>query len=95
MAAAPRAGGSDLAEAGEQLLAFFEFPKAMWKSLRSKNLTENLTREFRRRTKIQGSFSTEEAALTLLWGLVAFGQIRMRRIDGHRHAAALLAAAEA
>ncbi len=24
------------------------------------------------------------AGVTLLWGLVAFGQIRMRRIDGYR-----------
>jgi len=81
-----------LEEAGEHLLTFFEFPKAMWKSLRSTNPIENLNREFRRRTKTQGSFSTEDSALTLLWGLVAFGQIRMRKIDGHRHVSALLAA---
>lgn len=56
----------------------------MWKSLRTTNVLENLNREFRRRTKTQGSFATEQAALTLLWGLVAFGQIRMRRITGHR-----------
>ena len=36
-------------------------------------------------TKTQGSFSTEAAAVTLLWGLIAFGQIRMRRIDGYQH----------
>ena len=46
---------------------------------------------FRRRTKTQGSFSTEEAGLTLLYGLVAFGQITMRRIDGYKHVAGLLA----
>jgi hypothetical protein len=45
---------------------------------------ENLNRELRRRTKTQASFSTEEAALTLLFGLVAFGQIKLRKIDGHR-----------
>lgn len=73
-----------LEEAGEELLTFYAFPKAMWKSLRTTNVLENLNREFRRRTKTQGSFATEEAALTLLWGLVAFGQIRMRRITGHR-----------
>jgi len=44
-----------------------------------------VNREFRRRTKTQASFSTEQAAVTLLYGLVAFGQIRLRRIDGHRH----------
>lgn len=80
-----------LEEAGEHLLTFYEFPKAMWKSLRTTNPIENLNREFRRRTKTQGSFSTERAALSLLWGLVAFGQIRMKKIAGHRQVARLLA----
>ncbi len=79
-----------LEEAGDHLLTFFEFPKAMWKSLRTTNAIENLNREFRRRTKTQGSFASEDAALSLLWGLVAFGQIRLRKIDGHRHVAALI-----
>lgn len=73
-----------LAEAGLELLTFYEFPKSMWKGLRTTNPLENLNREFRRRTKTQGSFSTEAAAVTLLYGLVAFGQIKFRRIDGHR-----------
>jgi transposase-like protein len=46
------------------------------------NSLENLNREFRRRTKTQASFGTEAAAITLLYGLVAFGQIMLRRIDG-------------
>jgi transposase-like protein len=79
-----------LEEAGEKLLTFYAFPKAMWKSLRTSNAIENLNREFRRRTKTQASFSTEEAAVTLLYGLVAFGQIRMRRIVGHQHVAELI-----
>ena len=57
-----------LAEAGEQLLTFYDFPKAMWRSLRTTNSVENLNREFRRRTKTQASFSSEESALTLLYG---------------------------
>lgn len=81
-------------EAGGHLLTFFSFPKAMWKSLRTTNSIENLNREFRRRTKTQASFSTEESALTLLFGLMAFGQIRMRRIDGHQHVAELISDAE-
>lgn len=72
-------------EAGDQLLTFYDFPKPMWKSLRTTNSIENLNREFRRRTKTQASFSTEEGALTLLYGLIAFGQIRMRRIAGYPH----------
>jgi transposase-like protein len=79
-----------LEEAGLELLTFYEFPKAMWKSLRTTNSIENLNREFRRRTKTQGSFSTEAAAVTLLYGLVAFGQITLRKIDGYKAIRGLL-----
>ena len=72
-----------LHEAGLELLTFYAFPKETWKSIRTTNLIENLNREFRRRTKTQASFSTEAAALTVLYGLVAFGQIQLRKIDGH------------
>jgi transposase-like protein len=71
-------------ETGAELLTFYEFPKTMWRALRTTNPLENLNREFRRRTKTQASFSQEAAAVTLLYGLVAFGQIRMHKIDGHR-----------
>ncbi len=81
-------------EAGDQLLTFYDFPKPMWKSLRTTNSIENLNREFRRRTKTQASFSTEEGALTLLYGLIAFGQIRMRRITGYPRLAELKATDE-
>ena len=83
-----------LEEAGEQLLTFYAFAKAMWRALRTTNSLENLNREFRRRTKTQASFSTEGAAVTLLYGLVAFGQIQLRRIDGHRHVSELLVPTE-
>ena len=73
-----------LEEAGLALLTFYKLPKAMWKSLRTTNALENLNREFQRRTKTQASFGTEDAALTLLFGLVAFGQIQLRRIDGYQ-----------
>jgi transposase-like protein len=81
-------------EAGTELLTFYEFPKSMWRSLRTTNPLENLNREFRRRTKTQGSFGTEQAAVTLLYGLVAFGQIRLRKIDGHHHVSSLLRSKE-
>lgn len=79
-----------MSEAGAELLTFYEFPRAMWKSLRTTNVIENLNREFRRRTKSQASFATEHAAVTLLYGLVAFGQIRLRKIDGHHQMKKLL-----
>jgi putative transposase len=78
-------------EAGLDLLALYDFPKALWKALRTTHSLENLNREFRRRTKTQASFSTEAAAVTLLFGLVAFGQIVLRRIDGYAQLAASLA----
>lgn len=81
-------------EAGTELLTFYEFPKSMWRSLRTTNPLENLNREFRRRTKTQGSFGTEQAAVTLLYGLVAFGQIRFHKIDGHHHVSSLLRSKE-
>lgn len=79
-----------LEEAGHRLLTFYHWPRAMWRSLRSTNTIENLNREFEHRTKTQAAFATEEAAVTLLYGLVAFGQIRLRRVDGWRHLSTML-----
>ncbi len=61
------------------------------RALRTTNTLENLNREFRRRTKTQASFSSEESAITLLYALVAFDQIQLRKIDGHRHVSELRA----
>jgi hypothetical protein len=84
---------TSLEEAGLELLTFYDFPKATWKSIRTTNTLENLNREFRRRTKTQASFGTEDAALTVLYGLVAFGQIELRRIDGYEQLPSFLHAA--
>jgi transposase-like protein len=80
-----------LEEAGLDLLTFYSFPPTMWKSLRTTNALENLNREFRRRTKTQASFTTEAAAVTVLFGLVALGHVVLRKIDGHTALAAFLA----
>jgi len=72
-----------LEEAGEELLTFTRFPQSQWKSLRTTNAIERVNLEFRRRTKTQGSFSNEMSALILLYGLIALGQIQLRKIDGH------------
>jgi transposase-like protein len=81
---------TSLREGGDELLTFFGFPKAQWKALRSTNVIERLHGEFRRRVKTQGSLPSEQAALVLLFSLVASGQIRLRRIDGWRKIAAVL-----
>lgn len=70
-----------LHEGGDELLTFFRFPKAQWKALRTTNVIERLHEEFRRRVKTQGALPTEDAAVLLLFGLVASGQIRLRKID--------------
>jgi hypothetical protein len=40
--------------------------------------------------KTQGSLPTEDAALILLFSLVASGQIKLRKIDGWRKIAGVL-----
>jgi putative transposase len=79
-----------LREGGDELLTFFTFPEAQWKTLRTTNTIERLHEEFRRRVKTQGSLPSEDAALVLLFSLVASGQIKLRRIDGWRKIPAVL-----
>src|SRR3989441_2624757 len=79
-----------LREGGTELLTFFTFPKAQWKTLRTTNVIERLNEEFRRRVKTQGSLPTEDAALILLFSLVVSGQIKLRKIDGHAKMATVL-----
>ena len=79
-----------LQEGGTELLTFFSFPKAQWKTLRTTNVIERLNEEFRRRVKTQGALPTEDSALILLFGLVATGQITLRKLDGYKHLAAVI-----
>src|SRR6266481_4897763 len=44
---------TSLREGGDELLTFFRFPKAQWKTLRTTNTIERLHEEFRRRVKTQ------------------------------------------
>ena len=81
---------ASLREGGDELLTFFTFPKAQWKTLRTTNTIERLHEEFRRRVKTQGSLPSEDAAVVLLFSLVASGQIRLRRIDGWQKIATVL-----
>ena len=81
---------ASLREGGDELLTFFSVPKAQWKTLRTTNTIERLHEEFRRRVKTQGSLPSEDAALVLLFSLVASGQIKLRRIDGWQKIAAVL-----
>jgi len=81
---------ASLREGGDELLTFFTFPKAQWKTLRTTNTIERLHEEFRRRVKTQGSLPNEDAAVILLFSLVASGQVRLRKIDGWQKIAAVI-----
>lgn len=73
-----------LDEAGTELTAFTAFPPAQWRCLRTTNAIERIFGEFRRRTKTQGAFATPAAMLTVLWGTLATGGIRLRKLHGYR-----------
>ncbi|MBK8575446.1 MAG: transposase [Elusimicrobia bacterium] len=57
--------------------------KSQWKAIRTTNIIERINQEFRRRVKTQVCFPTEMSVLLVLFGLVASGMIRMRRMDGY------------
>jgi transposase-like protein len=73
---------ASIEEAGEELCTHYRFPRSMWKCLRTTNAIERLHGEFRRRLKTQASLPNESSALMVFYGVIASGQIRMRRIDG-------------
>lgn len=52
--------------------------------LRTTNIIERLHEDFRRPVKTQRALPTEDAAVVLLFSLVASGQVKLRRIDGWR-----------
>lgn len=75
---------TSLDEAGAGLTAFTAFPPAQWRCLRTTNAIERIFGEFRRRTKTQGALPTPEAILTVLWGTLATGGIRLRKLHGYQ-----------
>jgi mutator family transposase len=81
---------ASLREGGDELLTFFRFPEAQWKTLRTPSTIERLHGEVRRPVKTQGSLPSEDATLVLLFSLVASGQIRLRKIDSWRKIATVL-----
>ena len=77
-----RAVADSLEEAGERLFAFTRLDPSQWKSARTTNAIERLNEEFRRRIKTQTVLPCAETVPTLLWALLASGQIAMRKVDG-------------
>jgi len=77
-----RAVADSLEEAGERLFTFTRLPESQWKSARTTNAIERLHEEFKRRIKTQTVLPSAETAAMLFWGLLASGQIIMRKVDG-------------
>ena len=73
-----------LEEAGAELLTFYRFPESQWKGLRTTNIVERVIEEFRRRVKTQAVLPSQDSALLLLYGLLASGQLRFRKLDGYQ-----------
>jgi transposase-like protein len=71
-----------LEEGGDERLTFYRFPAQQWKSLRSTNIVERVLEEVRRRVKTQGALPSVDAVLVLCYGLIATGQLALRRIPG-------------
>jgi transposase-like protein len=71
-----------LQEAGDRLFTFTRLPLGQWRSARTTNAIERLHEEFKRRIKTQTVLPSADTAAMLFWGLLASGQISMRKIDG-------------
>jgi len=59
-----------LAEAEEDLLAFYRFPQAHWSKLRSTNNIERVNKEIARRSDVVGIFPNDQAAIRLIGALL-------------------------
>jgi transposase-like protein len=60
-----------LVEAEDEVLAYFAFPAAHWRQIRSTNPLERLNKELRRRIRAVGLFPNEDSAVRLVAAILA------------------------
>jgi transposase-like protein len=79
----PRAAA--VAESGEvDVLAYFSFPQAHWKQIRSTNPLERLNKELRRRVRVVGIFPTRASVLRLI-GMLLVEQDDEWKVSSRRY----------
>jgi transposase-like protein len=74
----------------ERLLAYYHFPAAHWKSIRSTNVIESMFATIRRRSKQTNGNGSREAALAMMFMLAKQAEKTWRKIDGFDHVANVL-----
>ena len=80
-----------LARDREELLAFYDFPAAHWRSLRTTNPIESTFATIRLRTAKTRNCLSEKTALSLVHQLAMSAEKRWRRLRGFRHLADVIA----
>lgn len=65
----------------ERMVAFYDFPEAHWKHLRTTNVVESSFAAVRLRTTAAKRFKRVESATALIWKLLTVAERRFRRLD--------------
>ena len=65
----------------ERMVAFYDFPEAHWKHLRTTNVVESPFAAVRLRTTAAKRFKRVESATALIWKLLTVAERRFRRLD--------------
>lgn len=72
------------------LLAYYAFPAAHWKSIRSTNVIESTFATIRRRSNQTNGHGSREAALAMMFVLADNASKSWRKLDGFHHIASVL-----
>jgi len=78
----------------DRMVAFYDFPKAHWKHLRTTNVVESPFASVRLRTDAAKRFKKVANATAMIWRLLLVAESRFRKIDAPHHAAAVYSGVE-